>query len=84
MINTNNEYKQNPLNKHSSKAGSWCQQVETYKHDTYPLYKHRATSKGEKIMCIEIMYSVKTLFISSRILNTEALQKSEELKLCEI
>jgi hypothetical protein len=35
-------------------------------------------------MCIEIMYSVKTLFVSSEILNEEALQKSEELELCKI
>lgn len=35
-------------------------------------------------MSIEIMYSVKTLFVSSEILNAEALQKSEEIELCEI
>jgi hypothetical protein len=35
-------------------------------------------------MCIEIMYSVKTLFVSSETLNAEALQKSEGLELCEI
>jgi len=65
-------------------SGSWRQQVEDCKHVICLIYKHRPTSKGAKIMCIEIMYSVKTLFVSSEILNAEALQKSEEIELCEI
>jgi len=84
MATSNVIYKQNLLDKHSSNAGSWHQQVEAYKSDICPLYKHRLTSKGAKIMCIEIIYSVKNLFVSSEILNAEALQKSEEIELCEI
>jgi hypothetical protein len=60
MTNSNVEYQQKLLDKHSSNF------------------------QRRKIMCIEIMYSVKTLFVSSEIRNTEALQKSEELELCEI
>ena len=84
MINLNAKYKQNQIDNHSSKAGLWRQQVEACKNVICPLYKHRPASKGAKIMRIEIMYSVKNLFISSEILNAEALQKSEEFKLCEI
>jgi len=84
MTNSNVIYKQELLDKHSSNAGSWHQQVEACKSDICPLYKHRLTSKGAKIMCIQIMYSVKILFVSSEILNAEALQKSEGIELCEI
>ena len=84
MTTSNVIYKQELLDKHSSNAGSWRQQVEACKHVICLIYKHRPTSKGAKIMCIEIMYSVKTLFVSSEILNAEALQKSEEIELCEI
>jgi len=65
-------------------VGSCRKQVENCKYLICPLYKHRPISKGAKIMCIEIMHSVKNLFISSEILNAEALQKSEDLKLWKI
>lgn len=85
MITTSNVInKQELLDKQSSKAGSWRQQVEVYLDVICPLYKYRPTSIRLKIMCIEIMYSVKPLFVSSGILNAEALQKSEELELCKI
>lgn len=80
MTTSQDDYRQNLISNHSSKGGSWRQQVEACKHVICLIYKHRPTSKGAKIMCIEIMYSVKTLFVSSEILNAEALQKSEEIE----
>jgi hypothetical protein len=80
---TNSNYKQELLSKQSGKAGSWRQQVEACKH-TSALFTNIDQLSKAQIMCIETIYSVKTLFVSLEIINAEVLQKSEELELCKI